>query len=331
MNSIRRLLRAVLSVAILRRLALLLRRAVQRIHGPSPQIEGEVHPVLESHEHRLAGSEDRVGLSEARLDRSEARLDELERHVGDIEGHLPKLLNAIASFSGAARRLERDMRTTWRVGEDHARSINDLWERMEVIRRELMIEVRYGDRSGAAHEAVDPRIIDTDKVADAAEAGLRVNLGCGHLPLAEYVNVDMRELPGVDAIATATDLPFGEDSLEELFSAHLVEHFPQEQLEREVLPYWRSRIRPGGTLRMVLPDAGAMLEGFASGDIPWDELREVLYGGQEYEGDFHFNMYRTDTLAELLGGAGFEDVAVEAEGRRNGACLEMQVSARKPA
>lgn len=329
MSILRRIVGVALSIGIVRRLALLLRRAVRRIEGTAPQfeqlehLERDVRPAVEDHSHRLA----------------------------EIERHLPPLLNAIASFSGAARRIERSMRSTqdsvgevhaelgvvrdqmqstWRTQFDHAGSITDLWERLETIRRELMVELRYGDRSTTDSPVEESRIIDEDKVAGAVASGLRVNLGCGHLPLDAYVNVDMRELPGVDAVATVTDLPFGEGSIEELFSAHLVEHFPLEQMEREVLPYWRSRIRPGGTLRMVLPDAGAMLDGFAAGEIPWEDLREVLYGGQEYEGDFHFNMYTSETLTKLLGDSGFEDVKIEVAGRPNGACLEMQLSARTP-
>jgi len=65
--------------------------------------------------------------------------------------------------------------------------------------------------------------------------------------------------------------------------------------------------------------------------VSYGDLREVLYGGQEYEGDFHFNMYTTDSLGELLTAAGLVDVEVEAEGRRNGSCLEFQIVARRPA
>jgi hypothetical protein len=91
-----------------------------------------------------------------------------------------------------------------------------------------------------------------------------------------------------------------------------------------------SLIRPGGSFRAVLPDAGAMLSGFADGSVRYEDLREVLFGGQEYEGDFHFNMYTTETLSRILSDAGLVEVKVEAEGRPNGACLEMQLSARRP-
>lgn len=270
----------------------------------------------------------RQAAQRARIEALEASVRALQEDHGsrlrEVEHHMPILLNTISSNNGILRRITR------REG-DVASSVADLWARIEVIRRELMVEVRYGDRAGTVEVTSEPKVLDERKVAAARAEGLRVNLGCGHLPLDGYVNVDLRELPGVDVLAPVDQLPFDEGEIDELYSAHLVEHFPQEKFVREVLPYWVSRIRPGGTFRAVLPDAGAMLSGFADGTVRYDDLREVLYGGQEYEGDFHFNMYTTETLSGTLSDAGLVDVQVEAEGRLNGACLEMQLSARRPA
>jgi predicted SAM-dependent methyltransferase len=263
----------------------------------------------------------------ARIEALEAAIRALEedegRRLREIEHHLPILLNTISSNNGILRRITR------REG-DVARSVADLWARIEVIRRELMFEVRYGDRARTAEVTSEPKVLDEPKLAAARAEGLRVNLGCGHLPLDGYINVDLREMPGVDVLAPVDQLPFNEGEIDELYSAHLVEHFPQEQFVRDVLPYWVSLIRPGGSFRAVLPDAGAMLSGFADGSVRYEDLREVLFGGQEYEGDFHFNMYTTETLSRILSDAGLVEVKVEAEGRPNGACLEMQLSARRP-
>ena len=46
----------------------------------------------------------------------------------------------------------------------------------------------------------------------------------------------MRDLPGVDVVAKAGDLPFEPGSVDEIYSAHLLEHFPQEAMRRRLLP-----------------------------------------------------------------------------------------------
>ena len=258
-------------------------------------------------------------------------LVKVQQRLDILEQHLPEVLSIISSARGTQRRFQRQLDEGLERAEHHAASIQELWDRLEMVRRELMFELRYSG-GGAASDAppVEARIVAEDAVRAAVEAGaLRLNLGCGHLPMADYINVDGRELPGVEVVADVTDLPFDEGSVDEIRSAHLLEHFPEEQLLRQVLPYWHSRLRPGGVLRATVPDAAAMLAGHADGSVSFDDLRAVLYGGQEYEGDFHFTMFTAASLGALLERSGFEDVTVEAQGRPNDICLELQVSARR--
>jgi predicted SAM-dependent methyltransferase len=154
-----------------------------------------------------------------------------------------------------------------------------------------------------------------------------LNLGCGHVPLDGFVNVDMRGLPGVDIIAPVDDIPVGPGTVSEIFSSHLLEHFPQEALRRNLLPYWSSLLAPGGLFRAVVPDGEAMLAKAAEGSYPFHDFREVLFGSQDYTGDFHYNMFTPDSLAELLTEAGFKDIAVTARGRQNGRCYEFEIAA----
>ena len=129
---------------------------------------------------------------------------------------------------------------------------------------------------------------------------LRVNIGAGHVPMDGYVNVDMRELPGIDVVATVDDLPFEPGTVDEIFSSHTLEHFPQELLRRQLLPYWASLLKPGGTSCTIAPDLEAMTADFANGETPFEDLREVVYGGQEYEGDAHFTGFTPESFANLL-------------------------------
>ena len=61
--------------------------------------------------------------------------------------------------------------------------------------------------------------------------------------------------------------------------------------------------------------------------MSFDEFRTVVFGGQEYDGDFHYNLLTPDSLAGLLNNAGFSDVVVVDRGRRNGLCLEFEITA----
>lgn len=212
-------------------------------------------------------------------------------------------------------------------------SISYLLGRVEFVRRETMFEMRYGKRdpaSSTSSTAAATEILATEKVAAARRQGARVNLGCGHIAMDGYLNIDRRALPGVDIVAEVNQLPFDSNELAEIHSAHLLEHFPQEQLRRELLPYYFSLLQPGGKFAAVVPDAEAMLREYAAGTYPYSDLREVLYGGQDYDGDFHFNMFTPASMGDYLREAGFDNVQLIAGGRKNGQCYEFEITADKP-
>lgn len=236
----------------------------------------------------------------------------LTRDVESVKGQL----------GGTLVRLDRQ--------EELEQSVERLEGRIEFVRREVLFEQRYGTDGHRRPLDTTPEIVDKAKLDAARAAELKVNLGCGHAALDGYVNVDRRALPGVDIVADAEKLPLNEGEVAEIFSAHLLEHFPQEYLRRTVLPYWRSLLRPGGVLRGVVPDADAMMTAYVAGAMTYEDLREVTFGAQDYEGDAHANMFTPDHLAGLLTEAGFTDVTWTARGRRNGACLEMEFVAVSP-
>ena len=215
--------------------------------------------------------------------------------------------------------------------EQTSESVAATWERIEFVRCEMLYEMKYGRISGASASNVEARIVALKKVAAARQFGLKLNLGCGHIPLEGYVNVDRRELPGVDVVADLGDLPFEQGGVQEISSAHVLEHFPQEMLRRRLLPFWRALLMPGGVFRAVVPDGEAMLAGVAAGSYSFSNFREVLFGAQDYDGDFHFNLFTPDSLCGLLEEAGFRDIQVNARARPNGKCFEFEVSAVKPA
>ena len=156
--------------------------------------------------------------------------------------------------------------------------------RGEFIRRELMYEFRAAllEKGPPKTPPTTPKVVNATKVTEALGRGeLRLNVGCGHISLADYVNVDRRELPGVDVIADVTDLPFEDAAVAEIHASHLLEHFPEEILRRVVLMHWRKKLRLGGVLRVVVPDAEAMISDFVNGEMSFGALREITFGGQD--------------------------------------------------
>ncbi|CAE6718994.1 DUF4214 domain-containing protein [Paraburkholderia haematera] len=213
------------------------------------------------------------------------------------------------------------------IGQIHT-SLDAAYNRIEFSRKEALFEMKYG-AAGAFAKApeVAARIVNVQRV-DVARAGiLKLNVGCGHLPIDDYINIDRREVVGIDVIAEATKIPFARHEVSVIRAAHLIEHFPQEQLRREVLPHWRHLLKERGKLNLIVPDVEHMFTEYYRGTYPYENFREVLFGGQEYGGDFHYNMFMPSQLAMLLSEAGFKTVRWLARGRVNGQCFEMELEA----
>lgn len=269
---------------------------------------------------RLRGVWHRIRATMRVLPTVGARLDALE---AGWRQNIPALLNAISSVGAFGHELARTQR--------EMRALNDrfgpICERIEFVRRETLYEMKYGGPgAGGSQRTIEPRVLAPEKLSTAQPDGLKLNLGCGHVPLVGYVNVDRRDLPGVDIIADAGNIPVAPDSVQEIASFHLLEHFSEEELRRRLLPYWRTLLVPGGRFRAVVPDGEAMLASMASKAYPFEEFREVVFGAQDYDGDFHHNLFTPDSLRRLIEEAGFRDVNVPIKGRRNGKCFEFEIT-----
>jgi len=288
----------------------------------TPHVRVDVQRLALDH----ASTEHRLQVVEAKVDDLLNGLAGLNNWVRTIEEYQPAVLNAIASTNGVARTLSREMAAVSR----HVETIAWLLQRVETVRAEMMHEFRYGAASRRDGDNAPPvvRIINPSALEGDA---VKLNLGAGHIALAGYANVDVRELPGIDVVAAIDELPVPVASVHEIFSSHTLEHFPELELRRRLLPYWRSLLTPGGTFRAVVPDLEAMAKAYAAGDMSFERLRMVTYGGQEYEGDFHFTGFTPESLVALVLESGFVEPTIIARGRPNGDCLEFEIAATRPA
>ena len=241
--------------------------------------------------------------------------------------------NLVKSVPVSIRKITRDHSDIMTHLEGVTNSLQYLMGRIEFVRRELMFELRYGASQSSCGEGpfrVKNKILSPEKLEIARKNILRLNLGCGHISLEGYLNVDRRDLSGVDIVAEADDLPFHEEEIDEIYSAHFLEHFPQEQLRRQLLPKFYTMLKVGGVFRAVVPDAKTMIEQYVACLYEYDDMREVMYGAQDYDGDFHYNMFTPESLMQLLTESGFINLKIIESGRKNGHCFEFEISAQKP-
>ena len=136
---------------------------------------------------------------------------------------------------------------------------------------------------------------------------MKLHIGSGERYLNGYKHVDIIQRPHIDFIADACKLSFLDDrSVEEIYASHVLEHFTRDEVEGVLCEWWRV-LRWGGVIRLAVPDFAAITAEYVSGkDL--DILLGLLYGGQNYEYNFHYQTYDFKRLEKLLNKVGFVDV-----------------------
>lgn len=93
----------------------------------------------------------------------------------------------------------------------------------------------------------------------------------------------------VDVVGDARSVPLPDGCADYVYSQECLEHFPWRDT-RIVLAEWTRLLKPGGTLRVEVPDFLAAIEQVAQNDSEHMDfaIQQIIFGGQENEFDFHY-------------------------------------------
>jgi hypothetical protein len=96
-------------------------------------------------------------------------------------------------------------------------------------------------------------------------------------------------------------LPYADGTVDAIRASHVLEHFPMAQVQ-EVVDDWVRALKPGGEIRIAVPDFDWIVRSHAEGsDVPTEAY---LMGGQTDEADFHRSIFTRDKLRHILANAG---------------------------
>jgi predicted SAM-dependent methyltransferase len=139
---------------------------------------------------------------------------------------------------------------------------------------------------------------------------VRLNLGSGLAPIAGWTNVDLLGPPVDLPWNLARGLPFPDGTVDAIYSEHLFEHLGLDTARRLMAESVRA-LRPGGVIRVAVPDAGLLLRSYAgTDDEDWalsQPTRMEAVMSLFYEHG-HRTMYDAELLIALVAGAGARDV-----------------------
>lgn len=144
----------------------------------------------------------------------------------------------------------------------------------------------------------------------------RLNWGCGASGEPGWINSDLKDGPGIQISADIRDgLPLDDNSLDYAVSIHALPMISYPDLV-PVLQELRRMLKPGGVLRLTLPDVDRTIQAYLRHDreyflVPDDEVD--CYGGKFIVHllwyGYTVTLFTADFIEELLGKAGFHHVS----------------------
>lgn len=181
---------------------------------------------------------------------------------------------------------------------------------------------------------------------------IRLNLGCGGRPLSNYINVDMDTLEQIrlrypnqtfsdDIVVVQYDifnLPYEDNSVDEIRSEGLIEHLPF--IDEPRFFYEVARIlKPNGTLYLSTVDFEMAAKQWLAAEDDWKDfyrndeesifgqhwfgthtykptnrwgyLTATIYGSQNGAGQFHTNCYSKSKLYSICRKIGLEVISID--------------------
>ena len=144
---------------------------------------------------------------------------------------------------------------------------------------------------------------------------LTLNVGCGERTYEEYpsdhkcINYDARNIPGhTDVVGDVRDLSIYRDEyFNYILASDIIEHFPILETPM-ILKEWGRILKPGGIIEFRLPDLDAICRAYVEKRQDARLTSWLLYGGQDYPGNFHFVCFDRQFLNSIIVPIGFKEV-----------------------
>lgn len=155
---------------------------------------------------------------------------------------------------------------------------------------------------------------------------IRLHLGCGNNRKEGYINVD-KYVSNADANMDIFNLQFPDDTVDEIFTEHMLEHLGKYEVPL-ALKEWARVLKPDGKLVMNLPNLEWCLREWLSKpeEERWGWQLDTIFGLQNHPGEFHKTGFTAPRLRQLLSAAGFRSITIKDHWSHGQSCFWVEAS-----
>jgi predicted SAM-dependent methyltransferase len=137
---------------------------------------------------------------------------------------------------------------------------------------------------------------------------IKLHLGCGDQHLDGWINSDYYDLRVADVQVDASKIPLPDNSVDEIYASHLIEHFDFHQ-GWTLLGEWHRVLKKSGKLTLETPDLLGLCQEFPKADTNGKVmLYGAFFGFPWYEGNGHKFLYTEVQLFWTLSKVGFTNI-----------------------
>ena len=140
---------------------------------------------------------------------------------------------------------------------------------------------------------------------------MKFNVGCGWRDFGDdWVHVDGGDYKHLDSDDIYLD-KYEVESADLIYASHVIEYFDREEVIN-LLNCWKEILKPGGILRVAVPDFSQMVSLYIKGynEYKLEDFLGPLYGKMEMgkETIYHRTAYDFNSLKTLLESVGMKEV-----------------------
>ena len=139
---------------------------------------------------------------------------------------------------------------------------------------------------------------------------IKINLGCGWRNFgSDWIHIDGGDYPHLNS-KDIFNLPYKNNSVDLIYASHVLEYFDNIEVE-SILNEWKRTLKPGGTLRIAVPNFEVMSKLYENKSIKLSDIIGPLYGKMAMGNKtiYHKTVYDYELLYSLLNKLKFNNIS----------------------